>query len=447
MAAPGHNHSFAHSSVLNYDTVGRAVKMQRTGSGSTAYSTVTTYYTWQDKPARTYDAAGRVTKYSYDYLGRVTMVLNNDGTSSSVSYDDKNWKVTATDENGHKTVTVKDKLGRLNATREYSTATAFNSTVVSYDAAGNIKAVRAANNDVTRMSYDSLGRQTSITYPDGYAESTTYDAAGNVLNATARDGAVTRTSYDASGRAIRVASASETISSVYDAEGSVVRTSSALGFITYQYDNQHRVVGQVERINSTSYGIGFTYNADGSISSALYPDCRTISYLYDQYGRNVDIKYGSNRLLNVTYNKDDTVATKSYYNSSITTTYTYNSRGFVSTIVSKNSAQVKQMDLAYTYDAKGNVLSITDGMRSGQVENYYYDFADRLIRAEGNWNNTAVLTYTYDVMGNRLTKNEGTPVSYTYDGNEHRRLTSDGTSTYGYDVNGNVVTKTTGNSR
>jgi RHS repeat-associated protein len=424
--------------VTYYDTVGRAVKVQRTGYGSTAYSTVTTSYTWQDKPARTYDAAGRVTKYSYDYLGRVTLVLNNDGTSSSVSYDDRNMKVTATDENGHKTVSVKDKLGRLNATREYSTATAFNSTIVSYDAAGNVKAVRAANNEVTRMSYDSLGRQTSITYPDGYAESTTYDAAGNVFNATARDGAVTRTYYDATGRAIRVASASETISSVYDAEGNLVRTSSALGFITYQYDNQHRVVGEVERINSTSYGIGFTYNADGSISSALYPDGRTISYLYDQYGRNVDIKYGTNRLLNITYNKDDTVATKNYYNSSIATTYTYNSRGFVASIVSKNSQQANQMALTYTYDSEGNVRTIVDGMRS-VTETYYYDHADRLIYAAGNWNGTLTLTYTYDVMGNRLTKNEGSAITYSY--NSYNQLHTEGVWHYDHDRSGNVIWK------
>ncbi|MEI6795842.1 MAG: RHS repeat-associated core domain-containing protein [Methanomassiliicoccales archaeon] len=435
-------------SAIFYDCIGREIKVQRTGTGSAAYSTSTATYTWQDKPAKTVDPVGKTMRYSYDYLGRTTQIKNNDTKCSNVSYDYKNKKITIIDENNHKVVTVLDVLGRLEMTREYSTSTAFNWTGISYDAVGNVKTIRTMNGDVTNNYYDVFGRESSVQYPDGYSDSYTYDKAGRLLNMTARDGAATRNAYDVIGNVIRVSGTTDTITTVYDADGRILEKRNALGSISYQYDSRHRATRISEKINSTVYSIGYTYGDDDSVSSATYPDGRTISYLYDAYGRNVDIKSGAVTLLNVTYNRDDSVASKRDYDGGIKTFYTYNSRGLISRIVTKNYNDAIQLDLTYTYDNKGNVATITDAQRT-TTERYYYDHADRLIRATGDWNLVTTLTYTYDSMGNRLTKNEGTPtpVNYSYDGSSNRRLTSDGTSSYGYDTNGNIITKTTGNSR
>ncbi len=67
------------------------------------------------------------------------MVSTDGYVKTTTIYDDKNKQVSSIDENGNKVVSVMDYLGRLNATREYYSPTAFYQTLMSYDAAGNLK--------------------------------------------------------------------------------------------------------------------------------------------------------------------------------------------------------------------------------------------------------------------------------------------------------------------
>jgi RHS repeat-associated protein len=426
-----------HKTVTYFDGIGREIGLERDGTGSTAYSISRAFYTWQDRTSKTVDALGRITTYTYDYQGRATTTRYNDGTTSQMTYDDKNKTATSVDQNGHKIVYLYDLLGELITTREYSTATAFNATDITYDSLGNVL-VYSCDDPIDQLYYDGLNRQNSIYWLDGSWEYCTLDAGGRVLNFTDRGRVVTRNAYDTDGNAIRIFGTSDKIATVYDAVGNIIETRNSLGAIDYQYDVRDRVSQVTQKINASIFSIGYIYNNDDSLSSAKYPDGRTISYLYDSYGRNVDIRYGTTKLLNVTYNKDDSIAAERYYNGSTTTAYTYNNRGFVQSIVTKDQAQVRQQDLNYTYDAKGNIATIRDALR-GVTESYYYDFADRLVRATGNWNGVMTLTYTYDSYGNRLTKNEGSAVTYSY--NSIKRLTGDGTYSYFYDRAGNLIWK------
>jgi RHS repeat-associated protein len=137
---------------------------------------------------------------------------------------------------------------------------------------------------------------------------------------------------------------------------------------------------------------------------------------------------------NFTYTRDDKVKTIQYGNG-LDTTYTYNSRSRPTRILVKNGATTT-MDLNYTYTNNGNVQNIN-------TESYSYDGLDRLISTSGPWGS---ITYTYDAVGNRLTKTEGSTTSYTY--GSYNRLTSSSTPNinYTYDNNGNMITKNDGSS-
>jgi len=101
-------------------------------------------------------------------------------------------------------------------------------------------------------------------------------------------------------------------------------------------------------------------------------------------------------------------------------------------------------DLNYTYDANGNILTITDDSDtdSAKLTTYTYDDLNRLLTATVtgavNGDNTTK-TYTYSAIGNITSGDAG---SYTYAGTNYANphaATTIGSATYSYDNNGNLT--------
>ncbi|HLF79431.1 MAG TPA: RHS repeat-associated core domain-containing protein [Dehalococcoidia bacterium] len=86
---------------------------------------------------------------------------------------------------------------------------------------------------------------------------------------------------------------------------------------------------------------------------------------------------------------------------------------------------------AYTLDNVGNRTQRLDGLGT---HTYSYDNLYRLTSV--TYPGPSTDTYTYDAVGNRLTKNAAT---YTHDAAD--RLTATGGVSYGYDNNGNQITR------
>jgi RHS repeat-associated protein len=424
--------------VSYFDELGRLVKTERYGTSSTPYSDVALTHTWMDNIKTSTDAEGRVTVFTYDYMGRNIRTQYMNGTAfaqSTVSYDDTNLRITKTDEDGHKVVSVMDYLGRLNATREYYTQSSFYETRMTYDAVGNMLTMRTSNGEVTRLSYDSLGQKTSNSYPDGRSESWTYDDAGRISTWTDRAGHVQSSEYDSSGRLIRVIGSDERYATRYDLTGNVIEARNDLGNFSYSYNDRNLVDGMTEVINGTAYSFSYVFDAAGAVIKVTYPDSSTVAYEYDDFGRLDRMLSGNDELLSLTYNRDDSVATKSECNGNSSMVYNYNYRGWA-TRIQANDENGTFLDLRYSYDDIGNVIRIVDAAGSAGTEQYEYDMLGRLTKATGSW---GTLRYGYDSMGNRLWMNDGTNRSYSY--TTYSKLTSDGTWSYAYDNNGNVVWK------
>jgi YD repeat-containing protein len=66
-------------------------------------------------------------------------------------------------------------------------------------------------------------------------------------------------------------------------------------------------------------------------------------------------------------------------------------------------------DLAYTYDAVGNILGITDA-KSGETQSYTYDSLDRLT----GWNMNGIVKelYGYNASTGNLTTSGGATLTY-----------------------------------
>ena len=126
-------------------------------------------------------------------------------------------------------------------------------------------------------------------------------------------------------------------------------------------------------------------------------------------------------------------------------TYTYNDYGLpvklTYTDVDGETRTVRE-ETNLTYDGNGNILTeaVTEAYSGSttKTRTYQYDLGNRLISAAYDGTTT---TYTYDAVGNRLTRQEGTETAETYTYNYLNQLTrvQQGTAvtTYTYDARGN----------
>ena len=127
--------------------------------------------------------------------------------------------------------------------------------------------------------------------------------------------------------------------------------------------------------------------------------------------------------------------------------YTYNDFGLpvklTYTDVDGETRTVRE-ETNLTYDGNGNILTeaVTEAYSGSttKTRTYQYDLGNRLISAAYDGTTT---TYTYDAVGNRLTRQEGTETAETYTYNYLNQLTrvQQGTAvtTYTYDARGNQM--------
>lgn len=140
-----------------------------------------------------------------------------------------------------------------------------------------------------------------------------------------------------------------------------------------------------------------------------------------------------------------------------TYTYTYDGKGNVLSVTDPEGISTKQTwneknkllsqtngageTTTYDYDAKGNLTAVFQP--NGNVLNYFYDRLDRIEQLSDNMG--VIAKYTYDGNGNQLTVTDGLDrtMTYTYDALNRKTseaLPSGATTSYEYDGNGNLVT-------
>ncbi|MGD0476938.1 MAG: hypothetical protein ABSB29_02085 [Nitrososphaerales archaeon] len=411
-----------------YDGIGRQTKVER-WNGSSVYSSETYTYNWLNAIATKTTAVGNSYTYAYDSFGRQTKLTNPDTTYQTISYDDVNNVRTATDENGHKTVYGYDWNNRLTSVKEYNATTTYFITTYSYDLSRNLLSMTDAKGQVTSYQYDDLNRLTTTTFPDTTTETRTYDSVGNMLTRTDPKGNTIHYAYDPLNRLTTVTYPdSSTVAYTHDPAGNMKSAVNPSVSDYYSYDARDRLTNQTEVVGS-AYQTLYTYDGVGNALSVKYPDGYLLNITYDAVNRVKRI--GS--FATIAYTVDDMMSKITYGDGEVQT-YTYDSRDRPTRILDKYGSTV-ELDLIYTYDGTGNVLT-------ENTESYSYDWLDRLTSTTGPW---GTITYTYDQVGNRVKMVQGgTPTTYSY--GSFNRLTSAGSTTYTYDANGNMVAKNDGTS-
>jgi len=157
------------------------------------------------------------------------------------------------------------------------------------------------------------------------------------------------------------------------------------------------------------------------------------TYTYDALNRLTSIT--NNRGLTITFTYDVLGRrTSMTHANGVVTTYEYDAASQLTQVTHKLGAAIIN-SFSYTYDKVGNRLTKVD--RNGTY-NYIYDKLNRLVRAENPLLSNPLETYTYDAVGNRIDSNQN-GTSFFNQGNQ---LFEDNTFRYFYDNNGNLVLKT-----
>ena len=224
----------------------------------------------------------------------------------------------------------------------------------------------------------------------------------------------------------------ETITYTYDLADRLVQIQNSNLFKTkYTYDNNSNVNSRKYLLNELEETINYKYDRDNRINYLSLSNAKDLFYHYDRLSRIVkkELRSGEN-----------TYITEYEYENTDTSNRTTTS---IETV--KNGTE----ELNYTYDAKGNIETISEG--EVQTHKYYYDSLDQLIR-EDNKKLNKTITYTYDTGGNLLHKKEyaytesnlgeetGT-INYSYENTNWKdQLTSYNGKAITYDNIGNPLT-------
>lgn len=306
------------------------------------------------------------------------------------------------------------------------------------------------NGQITRYTYDTIGRVTRTQYPDGGATSVTYvDTPGNVSVTETRSGPAaptltTVTSYNGLGLVREVRSQSRSgdviVKTEYDQKFRPFRqslpyfASEQPRWTTTTYDDLDRPLTVTE--------------PDGSTSRTSYKGNET--YTYDAQGREKLVVVDA--LGRVIRSSDPNPTTGRVDGGAYVTTSVYDVNGKALSITNGDQTRT------FTYDTAGNVLRECHPEYAGKCMQYVYDSRGNVIRATDPRGVTIVSVY--DNL-NRVTRvsfegdRTGTPAeTYTYDAAVSGSVSPTGklsvvsvgplTKEFAYDSMGRIVRETMG---
>ena len=354
------------------------------------------------------DAKGVATGYSYDSMRRLLATACGDAAVTNGYTDDLLSSLSHTNTSG-KTTTYSFVYGAadlqtaVNIGSRNLVSNAYNSGT------WTLSSQTYGNGDYWKYFYDNMdtltSRFTNCSDTEGIGFYYTYNGKGKLVriemkSVTIADGAVTGGTllssenylYDGSDRLIRVV----------ETDGNNIVKHD----FSWTYDAKDNVTALTESIGSKSFSYTYAYDDDSRPTTFGYGDV-TKQITYDGHGRSsgTTVKNGSRTVLGTGYAYRD-----------VDSTYTTTQVKSVT-----NSYGGKTANFNYTYDASGNITSIS----GAQAVTYEYDDLGQLVW-EKNATAGKAWNYTYDNGGNILSRTEyacsgngtvsgsGTTTSYTY---------------------------------
>ena len=391
------------------------------------------------------DANGNATAFVYDGANRKITVLGpevldaefglNDIPQTTFQYD-KNSNMTATvDARGVITKFEYDELNRVVAERKAADTLDELVTEKAYDQNGNLTELLVRNRvggveelQATSYEYDPFDRLVREEPPGDSGQFKVYQHHRDGKLRLSIDFMLQGIEYQydlARRKAVSLhkkfnGTVEETRSFVYDKAGNVLTVSDANGTSTYGYDSLYRVTSETRQTaGEPSHTIQSEYDLDGRRTKVTYPSTnRVITAQYDPAGRlaavidgTVSTSYRYDKNGNVTRQRWPADLDSTYV---VETANTFDALNRLDTRVTTKRVDASVLYSAdFGYDLVGNIRTLSEGV-NGQSRALAYNYDPQYRLTSEYWTGTAY-AYTYDAIGNRLTKTHQGVGTYQYD--------------------------------
>jgi YD repeat-containing protein len=449
----------AYATLTTYGFGDEIATVTRQSARSTGAPTTTTPPTLH--PSATDD---EVTAFARDRLGRLTGITDAGGNSELYGLNAFGDQISVTNKKGGVTTNTYDERGLLSSsTVPGSSAAPAATTNYTYDARGNrTKMVEAAGitgvERATNYAYDLNNRLTSqtgdavptvdqnlatVTPNPVPTQSYIYDARGNVIESDDAGGGRTLSYYDLRGdKTAQVDALGALTKWTYDHNGNV-QTQTVYGdflpslpvtpggtppnpvdvnncrVTTYAYDDNNRLTTTTATANTsgiltgsyngTSYQTATinivsqnVYDAAGNVVQTIDGNTNSTYFYYDKLGHRTGQVDPAGFLTVWTLDQNGNVTRETRYATAL-------AAGFSTTTLPTGTTNAANRITNFTYDMNGRRLTES---RTGVASN--------VISATGVMTTgatTATITYTYNELGEVLTKTEATleQTVYVYD--------------------------------
>ena len=376
------------------------------------------------------DGEGRTINYTYDALNRKISETLPSGAITQYSYDNNSNLLSIVDALGNTTQYTYNSLNL-----QLSHIDALNAkTLFEYDAVGNLVKATDANGNTTTWTYDALNRNTHITFADGLSRQYGYDAVGNMTSSIDRAGNKFAYNYNALGMLLSKSYPDKTQDNfTYDAIGQMLSAVNADAEVTFTYDGACRLTQETLNGKKTIY----TYDVAGGKRTLTYPSGMKIEENLNARDLISSILQNGTEIVVMQYDESGRKSSMTYANG-ITTNYSYNANGWLSQI----NANENVLNLAFIYDAIGNITKRQNKNDDTLTESYGYDAIAQLTSFKRS--NTINNTYQFDLLGNRTkVEKNGITTNYTTNKiNAYTAISGGETFTPQYDANGNLLNDT-----
>ena len=406
--------------------------------------------------------------YQYDLLGRTTQIRTfntSGGLVNQINSAYNGLTTVLTDSNGKTKTSIANAVGQMRRSTDHN---AYYQTF-DFDAFGNPTQVADSNGKSLQSAvFNIRGMKTQSTDADMGTWVYEYNALGEMWRQTDAKNQQTTLTYDPLGRPLTRAEpgpSSGTITSTWTygtsaATKSIGRTIQALisgaGNVTaytesYYFDSLGRPSQTDVNDSVTTYSINQDYDSTtGLLNQITYPASTSgyrhkVVYEY-QYGFLWKARQASDQGTTVywTANAEDpngAITDETLGNGLRTIRSINGATGLLNSIQTGPGGGSSMQNLNYTWDSMGNLLTRNDA-NQGLTETFQYDNLYRLTSAQVTGQTAQTVTYVNN--GNIATKSDvGT---YTYDPSKIHAVTATsgvaGNLTFGYDANGNVTSRT-----
>jgi len=356
------------------------------------------------------DPLGRRTEYlEYDAFGRAVQVRGIDGVVVEQLFD-HNGRVLAE--------TIKGDVPANDRIRLYE-----------YNSTGKLTRVTQPDGVWTRMHYDTADRLTSVEDAAGNRINYVLDGAGNRVREEVRDSSgvlrrVLDRLFDTASRMTRVTGASGQATQLrYDAVGNLLETENPVGTTSKStYDGVGRPTRQIDDLGGINAEMRYEYAANGQVERVVDPKGLATTYAYDGFGQLVTQTSPDTGITQFTYDRLGNTLTRTDARG-VTAQYEYDAIGRTTAVRFADPAA----DIQYVYDQPssqcpageragiGRLSSMIDP--SGRTDYCYSPVGDLVRRVQVVEGQALVLRYAYAPSGRlqSMTYPDGSLVDYGHD--------------------------------